>query len=393
MKKILALTGTRADFGKLKPILNKLDQCPEFELLLFVTGMHLLTRYGRTLQEVQLEGYHNIYTHINQNQADTMDSVLAKTIGGLSDYVKEGEPDLIIVHGDRVEALAGAIVGSMNNILVMHIEGGEVSGTIDDSIRHAITKLAHIHLVANREAQLRLIQLGEDSRNIHIVGSPDIDIMLSDRLPSLKQVRQRYSIAFERYSILLFHSVTTETADFKSYMENLIASVRESGDRFVVIYPNNDLGSESIFDAYASFSNNPRIRLFPSMRFEYFLTLLRHADYIIGNSSAGIREAPIYGVPAVNIGTRQQNRATSASVHSCGYGKEQILNSIGAARESPRPEQDYSFGRGDSVKLIMEQFEQESLWETDRQKRFVDLPRAKSKAPKNRVTSLRARSA
>lgn len=142
-----------------------------------VTGMHLQKEYGYTLIEIERCGFENIHTFSNHTHETTMDLTLAKTIEGLSAYVKECQPDLIIVHGDRVETLAGAIVGSLNNILVAHIEGGEISGTVDELIRHSVSKLCHIHFVSNEQAAKRLIQMGELSSSIFTIGSPDVDIM------------------------------------------------------------------------------------------------------------------------------------------------------------------------------------------------------------------------
>ncbi|MPY01274.1 MULTISPECIES: UDP-N-acetylglucosamine 2-epimerase, partial [unclassified Salinivibrio] len=161
MKKILFLTGTRADFGKLKSLIGKVESHPHFEAYVFITGMHMMAKYGMTAREVEKAGFKNLYTYINQNSYDSMDITLAKTIQGLSDYVAETSPDMIVVHGDRVEAMAGAIVGALNNILVAHVEGGEVSGTIDELIRHSVSKMSHIHFVSNQMAKSRLIQLGE----------------------------------------------------------------------------------------------------------------------------------------------------------------------------------------------------------------------------------------
>ena len=143
------LTGTRADFGKIKSLVQILEKQPGFEVFVFVTGMHLQKEYGYTLVEIQRCGFKNIHTFENHTHETTMDLTLAKTIQGLSDYCKSIQPDLIVVHGDRVETLAGAIVGSLNNILVAHIEGGELSGTVDELIRHSVTKLSHIHFVSN----------------------------------------------------------------------------------------------------------------------------------------------------------------------------------------------------------------------------------------------------
>ncbi|NBO09243.1 MAG: UDP-N-acetylglucosamine 2-epimerase (hydrolyzing), partial [Actinobacteria bacterium] len=184
-RKIIFLTGTRADFGKLKSLMLRLQADEHFEVHVFVTGMHMLSKYGSTWEEVRKAGLTNLYRFINQNENDSMDHILAKTIAGLSDYVREVVPDMLVVHGDRLEPLAGAIVGAFNNIRVAHIEGGEVSGTIDEVIRHSISKMSHLHFVANVQAKKRLLQLGEADETIHVIGSPDVDLMNSLDLPSL----------------------------------------------------------------------------------------------------------------------------------------------------------------------------------------------------------------
>ena len=153
MKKIVFLTGTRADFGKIKSLIQVLENQDDLQAHIFVTGMHMLEEYGYTLIEVERCGFKNISTFNNHTHEATMDLTLAKTISGFSTFIKTINPDLIVIHGDRVEALAGAIVGSLNNILVAHIEGGELSGTIDELIRHATSKMSHIHFVANEKAK------------------------------------------------------------------------------------------------------------------------------------------------------------------------------------------------------------------------------------------------
>ena len=161
MKKIVFLTGTRADFGKIKPLLQQLEQHPDYQVFVFVTGMHMQELYGYTLIEIQRCAFTNIHTFENHTHESTMDLTLAKTIEGFSAYCKELQPDLIVVHGDRVETLAGAIVGSLNNFLVAHIEGGELSGTIDELIRHSVSKLSHLHFVSNAEAAKRYLDSEE----------------------------------------------------------------------------------------------------------------------------------------------------------------------------------------------------------------------------------------
>lgn len=371
VKRILFLTGTRADFGKLKSLMLELKSDPLFELHVFVTGMHMLTKYGYTCEEVERVGFDNIYKYINQNASDGMDHVLAKTINGLSDYVREIQPDFILVHGDRVEALAGATVGALNNILTGHIEGGEVSGTIDELIRHAVTKLSHVHFVANQAAKQRLIQLGERDDAVHIIGSPDIDVMNSASLPALEEVRRHYQIDFPNYGVLAFHPVTTELATLREQTRSMIDALKSSGRQYVVIYPNNDHGSEIILDEYRSLAANPRFRLFPSMRFEYFLTLLRHADFMIGNSSAGVREAPHFGVPAINLGSRQHNRVKSSLIVNTDITVEAINLAIDKALSLMRTPE-CLFGDGSSAHHFREILNSAALWCLPKQKHFID---------------------
>ena len=208
-KKIVFLSGTRADFGKIKSLIQILENHQEFEPYIFVTGMHLMEKYGYTFIEIERCNFSNVHAYSNHTNETTMDLTLAKTIEGFSEYIKIINPDLIIVHGDRVEALAGAIVGSLNNILVAHIEGGEVSGTIDELIRHSVSKMSHIHYVSNHEAKKRLLQMGEMESSIKVIGSPDVDIMFSNNLPSLDEVKNYYEIYFKDYGIAMFHPVTT----------------------------------------------------------------------------------------------------------------------------------------------------------------------------------------
>ena len=161
MKKIIFLTGTRADFGKLKPLIDKIDNSQNFECHVFVTGMHMLSRYGSTYREVEKQKYKNAFFFKNQGYETSPEKILVNTINGFTSFVKKIEPDLIVVLGDRIEQFSGAIVGALNHILVAHIEGGEISGSIDESLRHSITKLSHIHFVSNKQAKKRLSQLGE----------------------------------------------------------------------------------------------------------------------------------------------------------------------------------------------------------------------------------------
>lgn len=371
-KKIVFLTGTRADFGKIKSLLQRVESHPGFEVYVCVTGMHMMELYGYTFLEVQRCGFKNIHSFHNHTSEASMDLTLAKTIEGFSSYTKEIDPDLIVVHGDRVEAMAGALVGSLNNILVAHIEGGEVSGTIDELIRHATSKMCQIHFVSNQDAKRRLLQMGELEESIFVIGSPDVDIMFSKNLPSIDEVTSHYEIEFEIYSVAMFHPVTTEVSEIEEHATQFVEALLQSPHNYVVIYPNNDLGSSAILNAYKRLENHDRFRLFPSIRFEYFLTLLKKSMYIIGNSSAGIREAPYYGIPTINIGTRQENRALHEHIINTSYNTSEILDAI--CNQLDNVTKDPSgFGNGNSSDLFLNCLEQSDFWKINHQKRFKDL--------------------
>ena len=372
-KKILFLTGTRADFGKIKSLIQTLEEQQDFEAFVFVTGMHLQEIYGYTLIEIERCNFKNVFTFENHTHETTMDLTLAKTIEGLSNYCKTIKPDMIVVHGDRVETLAGAIVGSLNNILVAHIEGGEVSGTVDELIRHSVSKLSHVHFVSNKQAAKRLQQMGEVKESIFTIGSPDIDIMFSNNLPSLETAKQYYQISFDDYALVMFHPVTTEFNSMKEYAATFVDCLLKDNRNYIVIFPNNDLGSQFIIDEFKRLEGNTRFRIFPSLRFEYFLTLLKNSQFIIGNSSAGIREAPYYGIPIINIGTRQQNRAIHADIINVNYSEKDILEALSKIGSHKVQVSDNDFGEGNSNELFLQSLKKNDIWQLNHQKQFRDI--------------------
>jgi UDP-N-acetylglucosamine 2-epimerase (hydrolysing) len=379
VKRVLFITSTRADFGKLKSLMEKLDSDDDFEVHIFITGMHVLPKYGHTGDEVEKCRFKNIYKLINQKSNDSMDVILANTIQGLSNYIELVKPDMVIIHGDRAEALAGAIVGAFNNILVGHIEGGEVSGTIDESIRHAISKLAHIHFVSNEIAKKRLVQMGEQSDRIFIIGSPDIDLMTSKELPQIEAVRRHYEIDFKSYGILIYHPVTTSLHTLIDNFRQVINALVMSGKNYVAIYPNNDPGSDLIIEELKLLNNNPQFRVFPSVRFEAFLVLLKNAEFMIGNSSAGIREAPFYGIPSIDIGTRQQGRFSCETIVNTGERTEEILAAIDRCSRLRKTKSKH-FGTGTSKERFIRIIKDFDIWNSSIQKMFIDQAPQISKA-------------
>ena len=371
-KKIVFITGTRADYGKIKPLLMSLEKNESYDLHIFVCGMHLSEKLGSTYKEVEKDGYENIYIE-NELEGKGIQSInLGNTIKCFTEYTRKLNPDMIVVHGDRIEALAGATVGALNNIIVAHIEGGEVSGTIDESIRHAVSKFAHIHFVCNEEAKNRLIQLGEDEGRIYQIGSPDIDVMMSDNLPSLEDTKNHYEIDFDKYAILMYHPVTTEINSLEKNASEVVKAISQTDKNYIVVYPNNDLGSDLIIDAYKELENKNNIKIYPSLRFEYFLTLLKNSDFIVGNSSAGIREAGAYGIPAIDIGTRQNGRygKEAVNVQHVNENADEIISAIGKVDDYRK--QALLYGKGNSTELFMKALEDNDFWNVSIQKTFVD---------------------
>ena len=371
MQHILFVTGTRADFGKLEPLAVAARDAG-FRVGFFVTGMHMLARYGLTKNEVQRLTGVEVADFLNQRAGDPQDMVLAKTVVGFSDFVAECRPDLVVVHGDRVEALACALVCAMNYIRCAHIEGGEVSGTIDEIFRHCNTKLAASHFVSSDAARARVMAMGEPGEHVHAIGSPELDVHGLPSGVSLDQVRARYDIGFAEYGIAVFHPVTSEAASMGAQAQALFGALEASGRHFVVIAPNNDPGSSAIF---AVLERLPvaRFRCLPSMRFAYFSELMRHAAVMVGNSSAGVREAPFLGIPSLDIGTRQTNRAMAPSlfgaVASDGAAIAQFLEREWA-RRYPRHT---DFGEGRAADRFVAVLQSQAFWAAPLQKAFRDL--------------------
>jgi UDP-N-acetylglucosamine 2-epimerase (hydrolysing) len=370
-RRIVFISGTRADYGKIKPLLKTLHQDSRYNVSIIVTGMHLLSKYGTTIQEIEKDGLGNLVVIRNQDDEQPMEITLSRTISELSEFMQENPIDLLVVHGDRIEALAGAIVGSIRNVPVAHIEGGEVSGTIDGLIRHSVSKLSHLHFVANSEARKRILQLGESANTVHVIGSPDVDIMLGADIPDINDVQARYSIPFSEYGILIFHPVTTEVNNLHFQIQEVVKAIQESNKNFVVIKPNNDQGSDVIQEALLSLDDASRFVHIPSMRFEYFLGLLKCAEFIIGNSSAGVREAPYFGLPAINIGSRQASRVLNPLVKNVQPEKFAILEAIKESYNLDRKVYQ-QFGNGNSATLFADVLNQKDFWPVDITKLFVD---------------------
>ena len=365
-KKLLFVTGTRADFGKLEP-LAKAAQLAGFEITFFITGMHMMQRYGETRLEVKRFAGAEFIEFVNQREGDALDFILAKTILGFSDFVHERRPDLVVIHGDRVEAMAASIVCAMRYIRSAHIEGGEVSGTIDESIRHCNTKLCATHFVSSEDAKARVLSLGEAPERVFNIGSPELDTHAQPSGVSIEEVKARYAIPFDDYGIVIFHPVTSEVDSMGAQAASLFGCLVQSGKHFVVIAPNNDPGTDDIFAVIEALPKD-RFRLIPSMRFNYFSELMKNAAVMVGNSSAGVREAPFLGLPSLDVGSRQNNRAQADSIFGCSAFDQEKIQLFLTNQWHHRFKVDASFGNGMASDQFVQVLKVDKYWEISIQK-------------------------
>jgi UDP-N-acetylglucosamine 2-epimerase (hydrolysing) len=369
--RILFVTGTRADFGKLEPLAAAARDAG-MAVSFFVTGMHLMDRYGRTKLEVGRFPGAEVFEFQNQREGDPQDMILAKTVIGFSDFLTEHRPDLAVVHGDRIEALACALVCATNYVRSAHVEGGEVSGTIDEVFRHCNSKLATHHFVSSADAANRVMALGEPKESIHVIGSPELDFHSQPSGVDIAAVKARYGIPFDDFGICVFHPVTSEADTMGAQARALFGALEASGRNFVVIAPNNDPGSDAIFRAIDALPK-ARFRLIPSMRFSHFSELMKNAAVMVGNSSAGVREAPFLGLPSLDIGTRQTNRATAPSLFASAADDRPAIDAFlrsqwGQAHDSHR-----AFGEGWAADRFVAVLRDPAFWARGLQKQFSDL--------------------
>lgn len=368
---LLFVTGTRADFGKLEPLAVAARDAG-FQVTFFVTGMHMLDRYGLTKIEVHRTQGVTVHEFLNQRIGDPQDMILAKTVIGFSDYLAEHRPDLVIVHGDRVEALACALVSATNYVRSAHVEGGEVSGTIDEIFRHCNSKLASHHFVSSEQAAQRVMTLGEPAESIHVIGSPELDFHSQPSGVSIEDVRRHYSIPFSDYGICVFHPVTSEADTMLRQAQDCFGALEASGRHFVLIAPNNDPGSEGIFSVINALPAD-RFRVLPSMRFAHFSELMKNAQVMMGNSSAGVREAPFIGIPSLDIGTRQTNRAVAPSIFTAEARDRAAIAAFLHDQWGKRYPSHTAFGEGRAADRFVEILQDPGFWGRGLQKEFHDI--------------------
>lgn len=327
IKTIAIITGSRAEWGYVKPIISELMKRRDTNPQIVVTGMHLSEKYGNTVDNIP----YKIYAKVKciEGDGDTpyhTAKYASNCLDGMVETFKKMKPDIIMVSGDRPEMLMSTIAGIYMNIPVAHIQGGEISGHVDGVVRHAITKLAHLHLVSNRDAYHRLLGLGEEGFRIHITGAPHVD-RLHTRISSKKSILKKYNISGDRpLALAVLHPVHDEYEKSAEYMKNMLKGI-DIGVNIVLLYPNSDLGSTDMIKEIESFKSD-KMKKFKSIPRGDYIALMKHCDVLVGNSCSGIQEAPTFGTPVVNIGNRQKGRFRGDNVIDVPNDENDIRDAV-----------------------------------------------------------------
>lgn len=341
MRKIAVITGSRGDYSVYSSVLDAIAEHPNLNYELIVTGMHLSRQFGYTIKEIKKDK-RKIGAKVSMlKYDDTLSGMVKNTalaIKGIASALEKLRPQIILVLGDRGEQLAAAVAGAHMNIPVVHLHGGEVSGTIDESIRHAITKFAHIHLAATRKSRERIIKLGEREENVYLVGAPGIDSVKNKLKMNRQEVARCFNFIPEEVMLLVVqHPVTTEFDCAEKNMGVIIESLIELDEQTVCICSNSDAGYTKMMRILRSkikeSGTGGKIRLYESLPHELYLNLVKQADVMIGNSSSGVIEAPSCQTPYVLVGTRQAGREKAESISEVSYDKDEILKAVKKALE------------------------------------------------------------
>jgi len=330
-RKITCITGTRADYPRVRSVLREIRSREDLELSLIVTGSHLLSEYGYSAQEIIDDGF-EISEKVEMfiGEFDTplgMTEASARCTAGVAKALDQLKPDLVLITVDRVETLASTTAASLMNFPIAHIQGGEVTGTIDESIRHAVTKLSHIHFPATDDAAQRIIMMGENKDLVFNTGCPYIDEIQQVELITREELACKYDLD-EKKNFVIFtqHSVTTEFKESSYQVEQTIEAIKGFSDiQVVCFFSNTDAGGKEIIKKIKDQHN---FKVIPNMLSKDFLSLMSHSSLMIGNSSAGIREAPSFKLPVINIGSRQNGRLRAPNVIDVDHDTKQIKDAI-----------------------------------------------------------------
>lgn len=362
MRKICFTITTRGNYGKIKTVLHAVDAHPDLDYQLILGGGALLHRFGNIGQTVKDSGFrvdHSTHFIIEGETPTTMAKSFGLAVIEYATIFEQLKPDVVFIIADRYEMLAIASAAALMNIPLAHMEGGEVSGSIDESIRHAITKMSHIHFPASQEAAERIHKLGESKEMIHTVGSTSFDLLNQLDLNDIQPVNRQQEISGvgplldlrQPYLTVIQHPVTTEYTKNQEHIREVIAVIDELAMNTVWIWPNMDAGTDAISKEIRSYreKQNPEfVHFFTSLPLELYGPLLKNTACLIGNSSSGLRESAFLGTPTVNIGTRQSGRARGHNVIDVPNEKQAIMRAVKAQMEHGPYERDLLYGDGTS---------------------------------------------
>jgi UDP-hydrolysing UDP-N-acetyl-D-glucosamine 2-epimerase len=359
--RICVVTGSRSEYGLLHWVIHDLSHDPEIELQLVVTGMHLSAEFGSTVAEIEEAGF-PIADRIDMLLSSNTPVGVTKSLGlgtiGFADTYSRLRPDVVLLLGDRFEILAAAQAALIANVPVAHIGGGDTTeGAVDEAIRHSISKMAHLHFVTNKEAEARLQRMGEDPGRIHVVGSPGLDHLRRARLLSRPDLEQALGLRFARRNLLVtFHPETLSRESSPSNFEELLTALGglDEGTHAYLTKPNADVGGRDIarrMEEWVSERGNAVV--FASLGHHRFLSLLAQVDMIVGNSSAGLHEAPSLGKPSINIGDRQKGRLAASSVIHVPAEARAIQEAIARAYQLDCSGVQNPYGDGNATERII----------------------------------------
>lgn len=330
-RKILYITGTRADYGLMRSVLFEINNSTSLDLEIIVTGMHLMDEFGMTVNEIKEDGfhYHTLNAIFEEDDKASMAKFVGTTICLLTDKIKDIHPDLILLLGDRGEMLAGAIVGAYLNIPTAQLHGGEITSTVDEYVRHAITKLVNIHFPATQKSAERILAMGENPENIYLVGAPGLDYILNIELRDLSEIIHNYNLDISKPIILMIqHPVTLESNYASKQISETLNAISELEYQTLIIYPNADAGGREMIKEIKKYEHLPFIQSFKNIPRKDFISLMKISSVMVGNSSSGIIEAPSFKIPVVNIGSRQKNRERAQNVIDSDYDRDEIKKAI-----------------------------------------------------------------
>ncbi|MEE9393258.1 MAG: UDP-N-acetylglucosamine 2-epimerase [Planctomycetota bacterium] len=365
-RKICVVVTARPSYSRARSILKAVKDHPDLELQLVIAASALLDRYGATDRTIDEEGFsidRRVYMILEGENLVTSAKSTGLGVVELATVFDNLKPDVVVTIADRFETMATAIAASYLHIPLAHIQGGEVTGSIDEKVRHAVTKLADIHFVASGPAAERVIKMGEEPSQVHVTGCPSIDVALKALEDDAKDfdVFEHYSgvgprIALDDgYVVVMQHPVTTEYKASRHNIEETLFAIKDLKRPTLWFWPNVDAGSDGTSNGIRAFRENQspdHIHFFKSLAPEHFIRMLNRADCIVGNSSVGIRECAFLGLPAINIGGRQAGRDRGPNVIDVGYNRSEIIKGVEAARQVGRLESDPLYGTGGAGERI-----------------------------------------